>query len=284
MPRNRPRTTDRGLDLAMMQRAARSVEKGHSIRSIAKDFNINHVSLYRFIQKKKAHDEGRLASPPSVGYNSHNRVFSPKLEEKLCQYILESSDIYYGLSPKDIRKLAFKCAKFLGIDMPNSWKANQQAGSDWFSSFMKRNSQLSIRKPQATSLARATAFNEVTVKEFFDNLEDVMKRFKFTPNNIYNADETGVTTVQVPTHIVAAKGKKQVGAITSQERGTLVTMMVAINGTGNSIPPMFIFPRKNFKDHFIRDGPTGCIGTANGSGWMQGDDFLIFIKLIIQFF
>lgn len=74
------------------------------------------------------------------------------------------------------------------------------------------------------------------------------------------------------------KGAKQVGFVTSQERGTLVTLCIAINEVGNSIPPLFIFPRKNFQDHFIRDGPPGCVGTANKSGWMQEDEFIVFIK------
>ena len=41
---------------------------------------------------------------------------------------------------------------------------------------------------------------------------------------------------------------------------------------------MFIFPRKRFQEHFIRDGPTGSVGTANGSGWMQEDDFHFFLE------
>ncbi|KAF0765830.1 DDE-1 domain-containing protein [Aphis craccivora] len=91
-------------------------------------------------------------------------------------------------------------------------------------------------------------------------------------------DETGITTVQNPFKIVAQKGKKQIGAITSAERGTLVTMTcLAVSAVGNAIPPMFIFPRVNFKDHFIRGGPPGCIGTSNKSGWMQGEEFLKFI-------
>lgn len=121
------------------------------------------------------------------------------------------------------------------------------AGPEWFSEFLKRNPSLSVWKPQATSLARAMAFNKTTVNEFFNNLATVMERHKFEPENIYNVDETGVTTVQTPDHIVATKGKKQVGALTSQERGTLVTCAVAINAVGNSVPPIFIFPRKKFQ-------------------------------------
>ena len=46
-----------------------------------------------------------------------------------------------------------------------------------------------------------------------------MDRYKFTPNGIWNVDETGVSTVQKPNKIVASKVEKQVGSITSSERG-----------------------------------------------------------------
>ena len=32
---------------------------------------------------------------------------------------------------------------------------------------------------------------------------------------------------------------------------------------------LFIFPRVNFYDHFIRAGPVGYAETANESGWMK---------------
>lgn len=71
-------------------------------------------------------------------------------------------------------------------------------------------------------------------------------------------------------------------AITSSERGTLVTMCLAVNALGNTIPPMFVFPRVFYKDHFIRGGPPGCVGTYNKSGWMQGEQFLEFIQHFVS--
>lgn len=91
-------------------------------------------------------------------------------------------------------------------------------------------------------------------------------------------DETGVTTVQKPDRIVTRRGTRQVGALTSAERGTLVTVAMAVNALGNTMPPMFVFPRLRFHDHFIRDGPPGCTGAGNASGWMEATQFLKFLE------
>lgn len=152
------------------------------------------------------------------------------------------------------------------------------AGEDWFRSFMKRNPKLPSFTAQPTSLARATNFNASNVDSFFNNLQVVMDRDHFEPQNIYNADETGITTVQKPDRVIARRGTRQVGSITSAERGTLVTVTFAVNAIGNVIPPLFVFPRVRYLDHFIRDGPVGSVGTANPSGWMLDESFLTFLK------
>ena len=43
-----------------------------------------------------------------------------------------------------------------------------------------------------------------------------------------------------------------------------------------------MFPRVHFKDHFIKCGPSCCIGSAHSSGWMTSDNFLVFIKHFVQ--
>ena len=80
----------------------------------------------------------------------------------------------------------------------------------------------------------------------------VLERQEFTSESIWNGDETGCTAVQNPRKIIAATGVKQVGAMVSAKRGPLVTLCCAISASGNTIPPMFFFPRFHYKDYFIK--------------------------------
>ena len=66
---------------------------------------------------------------------------------------------------------------------------------------------------------------------------------------------------------------KHVGAVTSAKRGILVTMALAVNAVGNSIPAFSEFHRKNARDYFLAYGTEGSAGSANKSGWMTGQDF-----------
>ena len=58
----------------------------------------------------------------------------------------------------------------------------------------------------------------------------------FEPGNVYNVDETGITTVQgKPSKTLGRCGKNQIGCVTSAERGTLVTAVIAMNAAGNYV-------------------------------------------------
>ncbi|XP_023942774.1 uncharacterized protein LOC112049208 [Bicyclus anynana] len=277
--RNYKRKTDRGTQsVELMQRAAHLVlHENKSLREVCRNFELSKTSLTRFIKRIKD-DPVNLR----FGYGTPRQIFNTEQEVCLTEYLLKLAQIFHGIGPKEVRRMAYDCAIKYKISIPNTWHTNKMAGKEWMSAFLTRNTRLSIRKPEATSLSRATSFNKTNVHDFFSKLAEVMDRFKFTASSIWNADETGVSTVTKPSKIIAAKGKRNVGSVTSGERGTNITLLVAVSATGSSIPPMFIFPRKKFQDHFIRDGPTGCIGAGNSSGWITNDEFFIFIQHFIN--
>lgn len=272
-----------------MLTAVKEALEGHmSVRAVGRKYNIDHATLLRYCKKytkssqSTATDEIEVHKNFSVGYSKSRQVFTQDEENLLEDYVKKAASLYYGLNPKEIRMLANEYAIKNNKTVPRNWKTDEKAGTDWFTSFMKRHTGLSVREPEATSVARATSFNKTNVSSFFNNLSTVLERYNFGPENIFNIDETGLTTVQRPTKVVAQKGIKQVGAIVSQERGQLVTVAVAVNAIGNCIPPVFVFPRVHYRDHFVKGGPPGCLGLAHPSGWMTEVNFLEVMKHLVK--
>ena len=87
-------------------------------------------------------------------------------------------------------------------------------------------------------------------------------------------DETGLTTAHKPPKFIADKKAKQVGQVTSAERGVLTTVVCAINSAGGFIPPMMIFPRINFKEYMVAGAPSETLGAANPSRRISSELFI----------
>jgi hypothetical protein len=216
------------------------------------------------------------ANIPCVRFSQNDQ------ESELVKYIKACSDMNYGLTYKNIRILAYDYACVLpNCKFPNQWNNNKKAGIDWLKSFMKRNkNKITLRKPESTSSARATGFNKRCVSEFFENYILVLKKYSLKPVQIFNVDETGVTTVLKPVKIVSAKGKKQVSLAASAERGELVTFVGIVNEVGIALPPIYVFPRTRHPDQDLINAPTSSLALGNRSGWMTGELFISVLEHI----
>lgn len=133
---------------------------------------------------------------------------------------------------------------------------------------MSRHPTLSLRRPESTSLLRSTGFNKDRVDEFFENYCSLLEKYSFKAEQIYNLDESGITTVMRPPRVVAEKGRKQVGQISSAERGELVTFVGIINAAGRALPPIYVVPRMRNPEEYITGAPASSLILNNKSGWM----------------
>ncbi|XP_047121411.1 MFS-type transporter clz9-like [Schistocerca piceifrons] len=150
---------------------------------------------------------------------------------------------------------------------------------------MKQNPSLSVRTPEGCSLSRATSFNRYTVWNFIKNLKDLYQRYPTFADGtrVFNLDETSTSTVpdRLP-KVVAQKGSKQISQATSGEHGVLVTTCCIISAGGTFLPPAMTFRRVHFKQHMISNAPTGTLGLATKTGWMNSKLFVDVMKHFIN--
>lgn len=212
------------------------------------------------------------------------QVFSIAQERDLVEYILKCVNHYYGLSINELKELAYQLAEKLKIEYPAGWKDEMKAGRKWYRKFMTRHPELTLRTPEQTSMNRVKAFSRPNVDKFFGNFSRLLEEHKFDATSIYNMDESGFSTV--PTKIgkvIALRGVRRVGKIEAAERGTMITMALTVCADGNSLPPFFLFPRKNMQSCFLDNVSAGTAGFANDSGWMCQPEFLRYIGHFIRF-
>ncbi|XP_054261371.1 uncharacterized protein LOC128985651 [Macrosteles quadrilineatus] len=281
MPRSKSGVTRKKISKEILEEAVKAVLDGKSLRKTANEFSINKSTLWNYV--KTQGKSGNESVDIKLGKNDTKKVFTEKQETELVEYLETAARLHYGLTKRETRVLAFEYASINKIKCPEQWGVEKIAGKEWMRAFLKRWTKLSLRKPEATSLARATSFNAANVKTFFDNYKTVLSRYKFKEHQIFNLDETGNSTVHNPPKIIAPKGVKQIGSMTSGERGANVTMIGCINAAGNHVPPMYIFPRVNFKQHMINGAPPGSIGGAHITGWSTEEIFVQYLDHFIKF-
>ncbi|XP_026821556.1 uncharacterized protein LOC113559960 [Rhopalosiphum maidis] len=230
-----------------------AINSGRKVRDVGQTFGIAESTL-RSRLKNQNFGKPKLGRKPT---------FSFVVEKKLTNHVRKLSKYFYGLTPTELRLLAY------GYAVANEHKfcsLTKSAGYDWLELFLKRNPEISLCTPEGTSLNRVSSFNETNVRLFYKNLEETMNKFKLNNKctRIFNVDKTGITTVQKPSRILGPKGQKQVESMISWKRGKNVTVVCCTNAAGSLIPPMFIYPRVS--KLLGRGGPAGSLYECSKNG------------------
>ena len=262
-----------------MQQAIEAVRaKEMGLKRASHQFGVPCSTLQRRCRKDASAEESAVKT-----LGRFRVAFTPLMEMELVKHVKDMDAVLFGFTAVQLRKIAFEFAELNNIEHQFN-REKKEAGKQWLRCFLSRHSdELSLRMPETTSAARARAFNEVSVSAFFDILEKLQDEKKFTPDRIFNVDETGIYTVpNKPSRIIAPKGKKQVGCLSSAERGQLVTAKICMSAAGEFVPPRFIFPRKRKKDELMNNAPPGAIAVPHDSGWMQSELFVKWFQHFMQ--
>ncbi|KAG5896910.1 hypothetical protein JTB14_028138 [Gonioctena quinquepunctata] len=151
-----------------------AAENGMCIRMASTTFNVPRMALKRRIIKRRA----GITTQPLRSLGSFHCVFTEDQEAELLRYIFDMETRMYGLSPRDVRCLAFRLAEKNNSTHPFS--VSQAAGKAWFSQFRKRHPNLSLRSPESTSVARSRGFKSRIHRQTPSCSENLQRRRDFS--------------------------------------------------------------------------------------------------------
>lgn len=264
------RKTDRANWSEDILKKAMVEAKNTSILRASKSYGIPYATLYRHIKSGSSQKKlGRFQT-----------VFSTEEENELVYYVQKMDSLFYGLTRTEFLRLAGEFARKKG---KSGVFSGNIAGKGWFKNFKLRHPNMTLRSPEPTSVARVKGFNREAVNRFYSLLEEVVEKHNIGPDMIFNMDETGLhTTSTKPPKVLSTYGKKQVGVVSSNERGVLTTVICCCSVTGQFLPPFFIFKRKRLNPRLLDGAPPGAEATTTDSGWINAQKFVDWLQLFIQ--
>ncbi|KAJ8936819.1 hypothetical protein NQ318_015286 [Aromia moschata] len=280
MPKFKGRNTNRGnWSQESMKKACDAVISGKmGLRQAAVTYSVPKSSLFDKVNALRSGQEVTL----DAKLGRFTQTFNSEHETALVDHVKDLSSRLMPLSRKEFLQLTFQLAEKLKIPHRFS-KTKKMAGKDFYQAFMSRHPDLSLRTPESTSLMRCVGFNRPQVERFFNGLSLLMEKFKFQPYNIYNCDETAASTVQKHAKVLSEKGQRQVGKITSDERGKNVTILFCMSAGGQFIPPFFVYPRQRINERLKIGKPSESVLEAQPNGWMNADLFLEWMGHFIKY-
>ncbi|KAJ8939883.1 hypothetical protein NQ318_023223 [Aromia moschata] len=159
----------------------------------------------------------RPKSESSIVRLGRELVLGVQHERRFVALIKSLGKIGFAPDATAVKIMAYKFAEKLNINHRFS-KVHERAA---------RNTDLSVRKSEGLSVARAKGMNRKEVDDFFNLLQEVLKNNDFynKPGQIYNVNETGIQINNKAGKVVATKGAKVVYSLTSSEKGENDSML-----------------------------------------------------------
>lgn len=204
-----------------------------------------------------------------------NPSFNAQQELEILDHVAYLERMFCGLTITSLRKLAFEYARVNNI--PNRFsQKTEMAGKDWASTFLRKY-KLSLRKPLLKGkLTQTIEFEKMQVELYFDNLQSLIKTYRFSNSRIFSMDESElpIFSNDLP-KVFSLDGQ---GRIASEEENQSVTVVCCMSATGYYLPPAIIFPAKTPEYKLINGGPPNSILFVSESGCINSQLFLEWLK------
>ena len=206
--------------------------------------------------------------------SGRSTIVPPEDEAKIVQVLVYLSRLAHPLDTSDLKTLVQGYVNQLGLE--TGWVDNRP-GDDWVRQFKKRHDAvLSMRKAELLTVSRAKSLTPAVIDAFFQLLRSEMEELKLTdkPANVYNLDESGLSTDPRGKHVFVEKSGRD-AYLKSQGAGkAMYSVLFCCNAEGRFLPPFVVYKALRAPyDTWTQGGPPGTTYATTPSGWMESGVF-----------
>lgn len=258
--------------LTDMQHAVNDIQNGNISYRQAKDrYGIPISVLYHRIKGRKIPLDRMGAGRPTVLNND--------VEKQIATCLIARAQIGFPCDKEELKQLVSEYVKANNI--PNPFHDNVP-GEDWYQSFMKRNSNISLKKPEHLQKVRKTARDPAIVYDFYSKLEEVYNKHNLKEADrarfVFNCDESGFASDPSRLKALGEKGKP-LSRISGGSGRESTTVLMCVSADGFFLPPLIVFKGAAVQARWTSDKSyPGTRYAASSNGWMEEPQFFFWFK------
>ena len=187
-------------------------------------------------------------------------------EKELADHLVHVARVGYGKTRKQVLSIAEQVAK----------ERKDALSNGWWRRFLERQSQLSLRKGDATAHVRMDATNEKVMKAYYDLLQKILEESNLMNSSaqLYNMDETLTLTLLISLIGVV---KRKFGIVCPERKNRSQHSGVEMPLASPS--HRWLFLKANYLNHEWTKGEVpGTYYRTSGKGWTDQELFRLWLK------
>ena len=211
------------------------LRSGTSYAACGREFKVNESTIRSIKKSEKSIRDAVAACPPATAkVTQHVRDLSIiKMEKALNIWIEDLNRRFIPVDSQAIREKATKLYEHYSQNTDSSFKASK----GWFENFKKRYSLHNLKLMGETASA-----DHAAAEKYQDEFEKMVQEKGYLPEQVFNADETGLFWKKMPSRTFLSQQERQApGFKAAKDR---VSVLLCGNAAGHMIKSMFLYKGK----------------------------------------
>lgn len=206
----------------------KKLASGVKIKDITNEFKISARTVYRIKTGEESLEALKLKTHKKLKVIKRERPSRvPNVDKAVYTWFLKERSLYNNVSDRDLQVKALEFNQELDTDQ------KFEASNGWLHKFKMRHG-IRLLKVCGEKLSA----NESAVPDFLEKFKEDILAMDLRPEQIYNADETGLVYKDLSNKtLVLASEKSAPGRKNSKQR---ITVMPCVNATGRHKLPLMI--------------------------------------------